>query len=197
MGSLRRRILFLAGLLCWSAVGFFFVRFELLAFPSPLNAAFSGWSFGNDDVLGPPRRLRIAAIGTDAPVIPVALDSHGNMDVPAKAADVGWFSLGAYPGERGNAVLAGHLDTVQLTPGVFAGLQYLVPGDLLVVEDVRGGELLFRVTGSAVYPYDKAPLDAIFGPAPERRLILITCQGTWDDAEAVYSDRLVVYAEAV
>src|SRR5438309_658887 len=58
-----------------------------------------------------PVRLVIPAIQVDASVEQVGRTPDGAMDVPKESNDVGWYKLGFRPGEQGNAVMAGHLDT--------------------------------------------------------------------------------------
>ncbi|MFE0427441.1 class F sortase, partial [Streptomyces sp. NPDC058953] len=60
----------------------------------------------------PADRIRIPAIGVDAPLIDVGLDTDGWIEAPpADAPDVaGWYQNGIAPGERGTSVLVGHVD---------------------------------------------------------------------------------------
>lgn len=139
-----------------------------------------------------PSRLRIPQLNIDAPVIPVGWDDKGQMDVPPRAEDVGWFAPGVIPGNSGSAVLAGHLDTVLETPGVFWNLEDLQTGDSIYIETNSGQVLQFDVISNRSYPYDRAPLHEIFGTSSGRILNLITCNGTWQ--RGTYDQRLVVSA---
>jgi hypothetical protein len=59
-----------------------------------------------------PTRLRIPAIGVDAPVLPVGVQSGGGLAIPPDPADVGWWAGGGFPGQpTGAVVLAGHIDS--------------------------------------------------------------------------------------
>ncbi len=117
------------------------------------------------------------------------------MDIPKKAADVGWFSLGFKPGEVGNAVIDGHLDTQTGAPAVFYDLKSLVVGDQIQVTDQAGKQYNFKVTQIQNYPFDQVPLQSVFGNSSRPHLNLITCQGTWDTQNKNYSQRTVVYTE--
>ena len=68
------------------------------------------------------RRLRsgieIAAIGVRAPVIRLGLNRDGTLEVPTDFGDTGWWTGGPRPGERGPAVIAGHVDS-RTGPAVF------------------------------------------------------------------------------
>ncbi|MBE3560989.1 MAG: class F sortase [Ktedonobacteraceae bacterium] len=57
-----------------------------------------------------PLRLTIKSIGVDASVEPVGILANGDMATPEKDPwnNVGWYSVGPYPGEKGSAVIAGH-----------------------------------------------------------------------------------------
>lgn len=145
---------------------------------------------------GLPVRLRIPAIGVDAWIEPVGLTKDQAMGVPSRWEDVGWFRLGYRPGEVGNAVIAGHLDTNTGAPAVFWDLDRLQPGDEIIVVADDGVERVFVVQGADAYEYDQAPVQRIFGPAERPRLNLITCDGAWNRRVRNYSHRLVVYAVA-
>lgn len=144
-----------------------------------------------------PVRLIVPRLHIDAPIIPVGLTPDGGMDVPKKAADVGWFSLGTKPGDMGNSVLAGHVDTAQEPRGVFYDLRLLTLGDEVLVADADGKTVQFRVQKTHVYPVDQSPLQEIFGSSSGAFLRLITCDGTWMGPTSGYNQRLVVTAEKV
>lgn len=143
-----------------------------------------------------PRRIRIPNIGVNAAVESVGLDDKGRMDVPRNIWNVAWYKLGVQPGQRGNAVIDGHLDGVS-SAAVFWNLSKLVPGNRIYVADDKGVEKVFEVYDTAVYAYDQAPLDRIFGPSNDAQLNLITCNGTFDQKSANYDKRFVAYARLV
>lgn len=148
-----------------------------------------------EPIVAAPRRLLIPAIGVNASVESVGLDAHGNMDVPKKWKDVGWYDLGPRPGQTGNAVIAGHLDSTT-GPAVFWKLKQLKPGDALSVADIDGKEHRFRVSRTEIYGADDAPLQTIFGRDDGAHLNLITCGGAWDKKSGHYTERLAVFADA-
>ncbi len=61
-----------------------------------------------------PKILSIPKLEVNAEIETVGLDNKGAMDVPKNAMNVAWYNLGPKPGEKGNAVMAGHLDTITL-----------------------------------------------------------------------------------
>src|SRR2546423_777104 len=56
--------------------------------------------------------LVIPKIGVDAPVEPVHVEADGKLGIPTRNQwdDVGWYQGGPVPGQRGSAVIDGHLD---------------------------------------------------------------------------------------
>jgi sortase (surface protein transpeptidase) len=142
----------------------------------------------------PPGRLRIPAIGVDAPLDPLHLDAAGALEAPRDYARPGWYAEGTVPGDDGPAVIAGHVDSRQ-GPAVFFRLHELRPGD--TVEVARGDRWLrFRVVGSERYPKNRFPNAHVYGPTPDAELRLITCGGTFDRHRGSYVDNVVVYAVA-
>ncbi len=145
--------------------------------------------------LGVPIRLELPSIGVSALVEQVGITQDRRMAVPSSWDRVAWFKHGFRPGEPGNAVVAGHLDTSSGGPAVFWNLDKLAPGDEAIVHYSNGDRLVFVVQGSAIYDYDASgpSIEQIFGPALTANLNLITCEGAWDHGRATYTKRLVVF----
>src|SRR5438105_546216 len=99
-----------------------------------------------------PLRLLIPAIGIKSAVEEVGIltkgDFAGDMDTPARNPwdDVGWYNAGPRPGERGSAVIDGHLDNQNGLPAVFWNLGKLHVGNEVRVVMSNGKKLTFRVT---------------------------------------------------
>jgi len=144
-----------------------------------------------------PVRVRIASINVDAPIVMLGLRKDGVMDIPATSYQVGWFEPGFIPGQQGNAVFAGHLDTVSGEQAVFWNLRRLRMGDLIDVEMNDGTFHHFRVRTRATYPMSDAPMRTIFGSSTGSHLNLVTCHGQWNDTIQSYESRLVVYTDEV
>ena len=141
-----------------------------------------------------PARLRIPAIGVNAPVEQVAQKSDGTMGTPTKFGDVAWYAPGAKPGASGSAVFAGHVDNALTTAGVFEHLADLKVGDYVVVEDAQGKAVAYRVVSTTTYPANQAPLAQIFAASGPAQLVLITCTGDWVTSQKQFDQRLVVVA---
>lgn len=143
-----------------------------------------------------PARLIIERIGINAEIEAVGKGADGEVGVPQAKENVAWYSPGVAPGEQGNAVIAGHLDS-KVGPAVFWRLRELKAGDTIVVVDSDNVERTFEVTEVASYRWNEAPLARIFGFDLERDLNLITCAGQFSRRDANYSKRLVVYTRLV
>lgn len=155
----------------------------------------TGRSFVNRGDAASPARVIIPSIGVDARIQHVGIGKSGNMAVPARYADAGWYKYGARPGETGSAVLAGHVDNGFGLPGVFKRLEELRSGDEIFVETEKGERIRYEVLKSETYPYDEAPLKDILNRSGGSFLNLITCKGEWLSDQEMYGERLVVYAE--
>lgn len=146
--------------------------------------------------VGAPVRLQIPKIGVNAAVESVGLTPDGAMGVPQNHDNVAWYNLGPKPGEPGQAVIDGHVDSTT-GPAVFWDLNKLKPGDQIIVVGSDKIARKFVIRTIEAYPEDQAPLQKIFGPAPGTHLNLITCdQSTpFDHSRHTYLGRLVIYAD--
>lgn len=142
----------------------------------------------------PPNHIEIPSIQLNADVVNVAVTSEGAMDVPHDATQVGWYELGVKPGDTGGAIMTAHYDTTTGKPAVFYNLRKLKQGDIIYVKMQDNQELLFQVTDLLSEPVKNFPNELVFGNFPDKKLILITCDGVWNPLEKNYSKRLVVYA---
>ncbi len=143
-----------------------------------------------------PTRLRIPNLGINAPIEHVGLDDKSRMDVPHNIWNTAWYKLGAKPGERGNAVIDGHLDG-PYSAAVFWNLNQLKPGNRIFVQGDNNEEKVFEVYSVETYAYEEAPMARIFGKSDEAMLNLITCGGDFDQKTQNYNKRFVAYARLV
>jgi len=150
---------------------------------------------------GGPVRLEIAAIGVDAQIEHVGLtpEPEKAMDVPKAWMNTAWYNKGYLPGEPGNAVVAGHLDSSTGGPAVFWDLDKLNVGDEVVVTYANGDRYTFMVEDWKLYDHNAqgSIIDSIFGKSQTSDLNLVTCDGAWDHGAATYSKRLVVFTTLV
>jgi hypothetical protein len=142
-----------------------------------------------------PLRLSIPAVGINAVIERVGTLANGDMATPTRSPwlDTGWYSDGPLPGERGSAVIDGHLDRPGGYPAVFWYLRAIHVGDTVSVTEQDGQQLRFHVTRIAYYAPQDAPLQDIFGNRSGSYLNLITCAGDWIPDQHQTTLRLVVY----
>ncbi len=142
----------------------------------------------------PVERVRIPAIRVDAPVTPVGLDAQGWVEAPPAEESnlVGWFTGAVSPGERGTAVLVGHVDN-NTGPAVFYGLGALSKGNSIEVLRSDGRTAVFEVYGVEVFAKDNFPGTRVYGSTGVPELRVITCGGTFS-RDSGYSGNVVAFA---
>ncbi len=142
-----------------------------------------------------PQRLVVPSIGVDASVEQVGIQASGDLQTPVKNpwVDTGWYNGGPPPGQRGSAVIDGHLDRPGGFPAVFWFLRNLKTGAEVQVIESNGQTVRFRVTDIEYYQPQNAPLQQIFGNNGGTYLNLITCAGDWIPSQKQTTLRLVVY----
>ena len=141
-----------------------------------------------------PMRVAVPSIGVDASIEQVGKTADGAMATPKTIADVGWYKLGAKPGGEGNAVFAGHVNNSLGFPGVFKELSQVKKGDTVQVMGAQGEELTYEVENINTYTEAEAPLNEIFANFGSSKVVLITCEGVWDEITHTFDKRLVVVA---
>ncbi|MFD3730011.1 class F sortase [Streptomyces sp. NPDC058632] len=142
----------------------------------------------------PPDRIRIPAIGVDAPLTGLGLTSTGSLDVPPPERPdlAGWYEAGTTPGENGTAVVAGHVDNAE-GPAVFYSLGALRKGGTVEVDRRDGGTAVFTVHAVEVYDAREFPDERVYGAAVRPELRIITCGGGYSRTTG-YQGNVVVYA---
>ena len=145
-----------------------------------------------------PIQIRIPGIGVNAPVMKVGRDADGTVQVPPLAEHnlTGWYEYGPAPGQRGPAVILGHVDS---TTGisVFYHLRNLHAGDTVYVTLADGKVAAFAVDALQRVAKDAFPTASVYGTAGYPSLRLITCGGPFDQATGHYVDNIIVYAHLV
>ncbi|MET7319501.1 class F sortase [Streptomyces sp. NPDC005549] len=142
----------------------------------------------------PPDRVRIPAIGVDAPLTGLGLTGTGSLDVPPaeKKNLAGWYEAGTTPGETGTAIVAGHVDNAE-GPAVFYRLGALAKGATVEVDRRDGGVAVFTVDAVEVYAADAFPDEKVYGAADRPELRVITCGGPYSRSTG-YQGNVVVFA---
>ncbi|MER7844406.1 class F sortase [Kitasatospora sp. NPDC096077] len=142
-----------------------------------------------------PTRLRIPQIAVDAPFTELTLNPAGQLNAPPPDDKnlVGWYRDGVTPGERGSAVVAGHVDTTK-GPAVFLLLSMLLPGNKIEVSRADGTVAVFSVDSVETFAKDAFPDQKVYGKTPDAQLRVITCGGAYDKKKRDYLDNVVVFA---
>ncbi|MFR9800528.1 class F sortase [Streptomyces sp. MS06] len=139
-------------------------------------------------------RVRIPAIRVDAPVMPVGLGADGWVDAPPPEDPnlAGWFTGAVSPGEKGTAVVVGHVDNMQ-GPAVFYGLGALKKGNSIEVRRRDGKTAVFRIYGIEVFSKSNFPGDRVYASKGAPELRVITCGGGFSKQHG-YDGNVVVFA---
>jgi len=144
-----------------------------------------------------PIRLRIPALSIDTDfVAPLELKADKTVDVPDSYEKVGWYVGGASPGEKGPAVILGHVDSYK-GRAVFYSLGQLKEGDEIIINREDGTAATFEVTFLKRYNQDTFPTEEIYGKTEESVIRLVTCSGIYNRSTQKYSQNLVVYGKLV
>ncbi len=145
-----------------------------------------------------PTRLLIPGIGVDAPFTDLALNSKGQLEPPPAHNTnlVGWYAKGVSPGERGTAIIAGHVDTAT-SAAVFVRLSELEKGDRFRVLRADGSKATFVVDATESFDKDDFPDERVYADTPDAQVRLITCAGDYDRSVKDYTENLVVFAHLV
>jgi LPXTG-site transpeptidase (sortase) family protein len=139
-------------------------------------------------------RLAIPSLDLDTPVkqAGVVRDSHGNsvwQTLPFVAVHYG--DLTSLIGAKGNAVIAGHVVTLD-EGNVFRSLYRIQREDGIMVWDDAGREHDYHaVDVTLVPPSDTSAMEQ----TPDETLTLITCGGAFDPIKRDFAERLIVTAK--
>jgi LPXTG-site transpeptidase (sortase) family protein len=145
----------------------------------------------------PVSRVRIPEIKVDAPVVDVGLDQDGWIEAPTPQDPnlAGWYQNGIAPGQRGTAVIVGHVDNLA-GPAVFYGLGSLEKGRHIEVERSDGHVAVFEIYGVEVFSKTDFPGARVYGDTGHAELRVITCGGGYTKASG-YEGNVVVFARLV
>ncbi|WP_432136739.1 MULTISPECIES: class F sortase [unclassified Streptomyces] len=143
---------------------------------------------------GVPDRVRIPAIQVDAPIMAVGLDAAGWVAAPPPEDPnlAGWFTGAVSPGEKGTAVVVGHVDNHQ-GPAVFYGLGALKKGNRVEVARKDGKTAVFEIYGIEVFEKNNFPGDRVYGSKGTPELRVITCGGGFSKTNG-YDGNVVAFA---
>ncbi len=157
------------------------------ALPSPIPTA--------RPEAAPPVRLVIDAIDLDRALIPVGLDANR---IPVVLDhDIGWYRLGAMPGQGDNIVLWGHVLRFRKAPHIpapFARVKELSPGATVTLIDANGNAHRYIVTRQVWAQPDEVQYML---PQGREMVTMISCIGdkVIADGTVEMTNRLITIAE--
>ncbi len=143
-----------------------------------------------------PVSIAIPALGVDAPIERLGVDSDQQLEVPSDPATAGWYQEGSAPGAAGAAVIAGHV-TWEQEPAVFFKLGNLRPGQRVHMRRADGRTAVFAITKIEQYAKDEFPTAKVYRPVNRPVLRLITCGGEYDADSDSYTANVVAYGTLV
>ena len=145
-----------------------------------------------------PVSFSVPSIGAGSELLSLGLRDNGSLEVPpdGPGAPASWYNDSPTPGERGPAVLLGHVNATDGGPGVFADLRSLKAGDTIEVAREDGTTATFVFDRGEQYPKDEFPTETVYGNTEGSELRLITCDG-YDPDTGEFDDNYVVYAKLV
>ncbi|MDP2289323.1 MAG: class F sortase [Actinomycetota bacterium] len=168
---------------------------DLMALPADEVLAPSQVQVARPAPRSAPDRIRIPAIGVNAPLMRLGLKSDRSLQVPPNASTAGWYTGAPQPGQLGPAVIAAHVRW-NGTAGAFAKLSKLHPGDQILVSRENGTSDVFSVDRVMIVKKNQFPTKLVYGNIKYAGLRLITCDGL-DAGSKKYLANLVVFARLV
>ena len=143
-----------------------------------------------------PERISVPAIALDAAFTdPLGLNDNGTIMVPSVFDKAGWYKYSPLPGERGPAVVLGHINS-KSGQAVFYDLRALQPGDIIDISLSNGSTTSFVVERATYFAQDTFPAAEVYGDIDHAGLRLISCSGSFNPLTKKYSHNLVVFARA-
>ncbi|WP_181440138.1 class F sortase [Curtobacterium sp. MCLR17_039] len=169
--------------------------------PTPVPSAFSTEVPQQAATIPPvrdapaPTTITVDHAGISAPVRPEGVDEDGAMALPPDPATAGWYRFGAAPSStEGTVVIAAHVDAVGYGIGPFSRLGDAPSGTRVTLTDADGAETAWRIDSVSMLEKQGLPWGEVFRHDGPRRLVLVTCGGTFDAATGHYESNLVVTA---
>jgi hypothetical protein len=146
-------------------------------------------------MVAPPVRIRIPAARVDSGLQRLGKEADGTIEVPKDPDVAGWYADGPRPGQRGPAVILGHVDS-RTGPAVFFRLARVRPGNIVRIDRSDGTTADFRVTRLLRVPKNRFPTEHVYAPSLDTSLRLVTCGGRFDPKTRNYQDNVIVFAVA-
>ena len=140
-----------------------------------------------------PRYLIIEKLGVKkARILPMGVNTSGELDTPRNIFDVGWYEGSGKPGLGGTMMIDGHNGGPHIH-GVFKDLPKLANGDIIKVERGDGEVFEYEVVENKAIALDESNAymsTAAKTPVEGRESVtLISCTGEWSQQQGTYLSR--------
>ncbi|MDZ7786474.1 MAG: class F sortase [Candidatus Saccharibacteria bacterium] len=141
-----------------------------------------------------PERLVINKLGIDTRVTRLGVRENSEPKYPQNIYDAGWYENSAKPGDKGAALLIGHIQGAE-KQGVFHDLANLVPGDEFQVETGDGTIRNYYIVKMEVYDRGQVNYDEVLRTGLDGKpgLNLLTAVGAFA-ANSDVTQQLGVFA---
>jgi sortase (surface protein transpeptidase) len=143
-----------------------------------------------------PIHLAIPKIGVSVRLSVLGLNKKGTVDIPTNFAIPGWYRGDRSPGQKGSAVILGHVDSTN-GPAIFYKLDKLGLGNRIDVTLRNGKKLVFAVIGIRMYEKTNFPDRLVYGARNYPALQLVTCGGIFDPNTGHYLSNIVVFTALI
>lgn len=145
-----------------------------------------------------PTSISIPKIHVSAPIEPMGQNLDGTVQVPTLTRPnlAGWYRNSPTPGQRGAAVVLGHVDAHKHR-AVFFDLGRLRRGDHISIARAGGSTAKFVIDSVVRVPKDRFPTEKVYGRTSYPALRLVTCGGKYDKKTMHYLANVIVYAHLV
>jgi sortase (surface protein transpeptidase) len=143
-----------------------------------------------------PVHISIPIIGVSVPLSVLTLNKDGKVNVPTNYSVPGWYNGDQSPGQKGSAVILGHVDNFH-GPAVFYHLDKLKLGNRVDVTLKDGRKLMFAVIGVRMFQKTNFPDKLVYGARDYPALQLVTCGGIFDPKTGHYLSNIVVFTALI
>ncbi len=148
-----------------------------------------------------PRYLNIEKLNiSQARILPVGINSEGELGTPNNIFDVGWYESSGTPGSGKTILIDGHNGGPHVH-GIFKELPTLGADDIIMIERGDSKEFRYRVVENIEVPLAESDIymsTAMTSPEPGRESVtLISCTGEWSQQQGTYLSRQFTRAISV
>jgi hypothetical protein len=141
-----------------------------------------------------PTHLSMPSLSISMDVVPVGVDSSGDLVIPSDSDQAGWYQFG--PGlfePAGSVVLASHIDSWNGI-GPFSQIKDAAAGASIVLTAGDRSET-FTVTQVQQAPKAGENMASIFSTTGPPHLTMVTCGGVFNNSTGHYADNVILTAD--